>query len=160
MKSIKVKDVMSAYPVMVKPTQTVMEAALLMKENNCSILPVGEPLHVIGVITDRDIIVRITAMSKDADKVPVKDVMSRKFVVCNEDDAIQRAEDLMRENYINRIMVSDSGAVTGIVTMTDLLHDRSIRYKGDTLLNRLLDWITKKYAVNQADTETEYQVYG
>lgn len=131
MQTIKVKDVMSKNPVMVKPSQTVRAAATLMKDNDCGVLPVGEPKAVIGVITDRDITVRVTAEGKDAAKLRVEDVMTHKFITCNENDDIEHAAELMRKHDVSRVMVSNFDSVTGIATLADLIRNRGDRLKSE-----------------------------
>lgn len=135
---IKVKEVMTRAPYIIKPTQTVMEAAKIMKENDFGVLPVGEPKAVIGVLTDRDITVRVTAQGKDAANVPVKEVMTQKFIVCNENDPIERAAELMRKHNVSRIMVSNFDTLRGIVTIADLLRNTGDRRESDKVLHHLL----------------------
>ena len=138
MQTIKVKDVMSKNPVMVKPSQTVREAAAMMRDNDCGVLPVGDPKAVIGVLTDRDITVRVTAEGKDASKLRVEDVMTHKFITCNENDDIEHAAELMRKHDVSRVMVSNFDTVTGIATLADLIRNRGDRLKSEQVLNTLL----------------------
>lgn len=144
MKSIKARDIMTPKPRMIKPTQTVQEAAEIMKEEDFGVLPVGTPEAVIGVITDRDITVRVTATGKDASKTPVQDVMTKKFISCNETDEIEHAAELMRHHDVSRVMVlrfdkaSNYEAITGIITMADLLRNKGDRHKSDKVLHELL----------------------
>jgi CBS domain-containing protein len=136
--AIKVKDTMTANPVMVNPAQTVKEAARIMKENDCGVLPVGTPDAVIGVITDRDITIRVTAEGADASKVPVQSVMTHKFIVCNESDDIEHAAQLMRKHDVSRLMVSKFDKVTGIVTIADLMRNTGNRHESNKVLHHLL----------------------
>src|SRR3989338_2317394 len=85
MSQIKVKDVMFTAPFMVRPTQRVIEAASLMEEIDCGILPVGEENKAVGIITDRDITLRVTAQGKDALRTPVKEVMTKSICICDEE---------------------------------------------------------------------------
>lgn len=138
MQPIKIKEIMTRNPVMVAPTQTVKEAALIMKNEEIGVLPVGDPTAVIGVITDRDITVRITAEGKDASKTQVQDAMTHKFITCNEEDEIERAADIMRKHDVSRVMVSNFDVVTGIVTLADLLRNKDNRQESDKVLHHLL----------------------
>lgn len=144
MKSIKARDIMTSNPRMIKPTQTVREAAKIMKEEDFGVLPVGTPEAVIGIITDRDITVRITAEGKDASKTLVQDAMTTKFICCNETDEIECAAELMRHHDVSRVMVTrfDKTAnyetVTGIITMADLLRNKGDLHKSDKVLHELL----------------------
>lgn len=144
MQSIKARDIMTPKPRMIKPTQTVQEAAKIMKDEDFGVLPVGTPEAVIGVITDRDITVRVTAEGKDASKTKVEDVMTHKFITCEETDEIEHAAELMRHHDVSRVMVSrfdkaaNYEAVTGIITMADLLRNKGDRRESDKVLHHLL----------------------
>ncbi len=146
MKSIKAKDIMTPNPRMIKPTQTVQEAAKIMQEEDFGVLPVGTLDKAVGVITDRDITVRVTAAGKDAAKTLVQDAMSKKFISCNEDAEIEHAAELMRHHDVSRILVCnfDKAAncekITGIVTIADLLRNKGDRHKSDKVLHELLDY--------------------
>lgn len=138
MNTIRIKDVMTRNPRMIKPSQTVKEAARMMKEEDVGVLPVGSPEKVLGVITDRDIAVRVTAEGEDPSRVKVEEAMTGGHIVCNEDDDIERAADLMRKNNVSRVLVADGGKVTGIATIADLLRNRDNRQESDKVLHHLL----------------------
>lgn len=138
MKEITVKEVMTANPRMIKPTQTVKEAAKIMKEEGIGVLPVGIPEKVLGVITDRDITVRVTAEGADPAKVSVQEAMTHKFITCNENDSVERAAELMRKHDVSRVMVSNFNTVTGIATIADLLRNKDDRRESDKVLHHLL----------------------
>lgn len=138
MHTIKVKEIMTRNPRMIKPSQTVKEAARIMKDEDIGVLPVGMPEKVLGVITDRDIAVRVTAEGEDPAKVKVEDAMTSGHIVCNEEDDIERAADLMRKHDVSRVLVADSGKVTGIATIADLLRNRDDRQESDKVLHHLL----------------------
>lgn len=138
MNTIKVKDIMTANPRMIKPTLTVKEAARIMKDEDIGVLPVGTPEKVLGVITDRDIAVRVTAEGKDPAKVKVEDAMTGGHIVCNEDDDIEHAADLMRKNNVSRVLVAGSSRITGIATIADLLYNQNNRQESDKVLHHLL----------------------
>ena len=138
METMKVKAIMSATPAMVRPMQDVQEAASIMKENGCGILPVGTPEQVVGVITDRDIVMRVVAVGKDATITPVQEAMTHKFISCEESDTIDHAAELMRKHDVSRVLVSHAGTVTGIVTIADLLRNKDDRNTSDKVLHMLL----------------------
>lgn len=135
---IKAKEIMTRNPRMIHPMQSVQEAAKIMKEEEFGVLPVGTPEAVIGMLTDRDITVRVTAEGADASKIKVQDVMTKKFITCNEEDDIERAADLMRKHDVSRVMVSNFDKVTGIVTIADLLRNTGDRSESDKVLHHLL----------------------
>ena len=138
MKVLKVKDVMTADPVMVKPAQSVKAAAQRMKEINCGVLPVGDPHMVVGMITDRDITLRVTAEGKDPSVIQVQEVMTRKVHTCHEDDRIEEAAEKMRKHHLARLVVTCGKQATGIVTMKCLLENKGDRSSSDEVLHELL----------------------
>ncbi len=121
MLSIRVKDVMTIKPLFVKSTMTVKDAATRMKEIDCGVLPVGTPGKIVGVITDRDITLRVIAAGMDPLNTRVEQVMTRRVFACREDDAIEDAAREMQKHDVGRLMVTRGRLVTGIVNMTCLL---------------------------------------
>lgn len=137
MKALKVKDVMTAHPAMIQPTQMVKDAAKRMKQINCGVLPVGDADKVIGMITDRDITLRVTAEGKDPAKTTVQEIMTRQVHRCEEDDGIETAADLMREHDVARLLVTKGKKATGIVTMVELLRAKGDTQQGGRVLHEL-----------------------
>lgn len=156
---ITIKESMTRSPLMVKPEQTVKEAAIIMRKNDIGILPVGTPEAVIGIITDRDITIRVTAEGKDASKVKVQDVMTKKLIICDENDDIEHAAELMRKHDVSRIMVSKLDKITGIVTIADLLRNKGDRRESDKVLHHLLGRKTPQKKLSMAETAEGYENY-
>lgn len=138
MQALTVKEVMTADPVMVKPTQTVKEAADIMKENDCGVLPIGTPTKVLGMLTDRDIAIRLVAEGRDASKTQVQEIMSRQVFMCEENDSLETAAEHMRRHDVCRLIVCDANLATGIVTLACLLRNKGDRRKSDRVLHELL----------------------
>jgi len=137
MEIIRIKEVMSAHPVMARPTQSVKEVAELMREHDCGVMPVGMPKQVLGIVTDRDITIRVTAEGKGA-RGPIEEVMTRHFISCEENDTIEHAAELMRKHDVSRLLVSNGDEITGIVSIADLLRNKDIRRESDKVLHELL----------------------
>lgn len=138
MKTIRVKDIMTPEPFIVPPTMAVREAAKRMKDIDCGVLPVGDANKVLGMITDRDITLRVTAEGKDPAKTPVQEVMTKKVHTCEESDDIEDAADKMRKYDVARLVVTNGKKTTGIVSMTCLLRAHGDRHKGDKVLHQLV----------------------
>ncbi len=138
MKTIKVKDIMTAEPFIVPPTMVVREAAKRMKDIDCGVLPVGEADKIVGMITDRDITIRVTAEGKDPVKTLVQDVMTKKVYSCDENDDIEDAAEKMRKYNVCRLLVNKGKKAIGIVTQAELLRAHGDRRKGDKVLHRLV----------------------
>jgi len=138
MKTIKVKDIMTPEPFIVPPTMVVREAAKRMKDIDCGVLPVGDANKVLGMITDRDITLRVTAEGKDPARISVQEVMTKKVHTCDEEDDIEDAAEEMRKYNVARLVVTNGNKATGIVTMTCLLRAHGDRHKGDKVLHQLV----------------------
>lgn len=122
MKSTKVKDVMTAHPVIIPQDTTLMDASIRMRDIDCGILPVGREDMVKGIITDRDIIVRAISRNKDAEKEMVKNYMSTEIHDCHEDDTLEHAVETMKKQKVSRLVVKNKAdKVTGVLSFGDVL---------------------------------------
>ncbi|WP_434385013.1 CBS domain-containing protein [Melittangium boletus] len=131
----KVHEVMTRDVETVLPTDTVRDAAESMRELNVGILPVcDEAGHVLGVLTDRDVVVRTVALGMDASVTSVADVMSANVQVCFEDDDAGSVLERMKKQQLRRFVVVDTEEVlVGIVTLGDVSHDFDERRVGEAL---------------------------
>jgi CBS domain-containing protein len=118
---MKIKDIMTSNVECVWPDDTLQEAALKMKEMEIGPLPVCDRLHIVGMLTDRDIAVRGVAEGRDPRSTKVSDVMTREVIRCFEDEEVEEAERLMQSRQVRRILVvnRDEGLV-GILSLGDL----------------------------------------
>ena len=120
---MKVKDCMCTDVCCVKPETTINEIAKLMNKNHIGCVPVCDSNNcLVGVITDRDIILRGVACDKDVTNTKASDIMTCNVCTCSENDEISTAEHKMAENQIRRIPVVDNNKVIGILTLGDLAH--------------------------------------
>lgn len=139
MKQIKVIDVMKHGPYIISPEKTAEDAAKLMKMQDCGVLPVGtHPEKIIGIITDRDLVLRVAAEGKDASKTLVQDVMTRKVITCDGHASIQEAAELMSNHNIHRLIVITKDRAPGIVTFAQLLRNQGNLKFSDDVLHGLL----------------------
>ena len=118
-----VKDLMTRSPEIVGSSDPVKKAAELMQKNNVGVVPVFEEGGgAIGILTDRDIALRLVAEGKDPVTTRTGDIMSRGVVYCPDDAHASKAAQIMEEKKIRRLLVRDSrGKITGIVSMGDLV---------------------------------------
>ena len=120
---MKVKECMCGDVCCVKPETKIYEIAKLMEKNHIGCVPVCDNQNcIVGVITDRDIILRSIACDKDVKNTMASDIMTCNVCTCNENDDISTAEKKMAENQIRRIPVVDNNKVIGILTLGDLAH--------------------------------------
>jgi CBS domain-containing protein len=115
---------MTKTPVCCVPGDLVPHAADLMKREHIGSIPVIEneqTMKLVGIVTDRDLALRIVAEGLDAKTTKVETVMTRKVVTCHVDDDLQKALDAMSENQLRRIpIVDDDHKIVGIIAQADV----------------------------------------
>lgn len=119
----KVSDIMTNNPIKIVQDKTVQEAAKSMKEHGVGSLLVVEGEELLGIITERDLVVKVVCDSKDAKLIKIKDVMTFKkdLVTAEPGMDIYSAMMLMKENEVRRLPVMHKGALVGLVTAKDIL---------------------------------------
>lgn len=117
-------DVMTKSPTCCLGDDPISRAARIMKDEDVGSVPVvGGPAHpeLIGMVTDRDIVIRVLASGKDHLGVTVKEVMSPDPVCCRPEDPLQDAFDKMAQHQVRRLPVVDgNGHVVGIIAQADI----------------------------------------
>ncbi|HEY7375312.1 MAG TPA: CBS domain-containing protein [Polyangia bacterium] len=100
---------------------SVREAAKRMRDLNLGFLPIiDDAQQLVGVLTDRDIALRVVAGDRPVD-VPVDEVMTEDVISCRPDDDVERAEELMRVNQKARLVCLDeAGRVAGVISLADI----------------------------------------
>jgi CBS domain-containing protein len=120
----KCSEVMTKNPVCCLPTDMVSKAAELMKSGNIGSIPVIEneqTKKLVGIVTDRDLALKIVSQGQDAKSTKVETVMTRKMVTCRAEDDLQKALDAMSEHQLRRIPVVDSdNKILGIIAQADV----------------------------------------
>jgi signal-transduction protein with cAMP-binding, CBS, and nucleotidyltransferase domain len=122
---VKITDVMTRDPVWCTPSCTALKAAALMRDSNCGTLPVvasRDEHKVVGIITDRDLCLKVVAAGRDASDVLVGECMTADPVCCNREDEVRRALLMMGTHGVRRVIVTNhQGYLQGIISLTDLL---------------------------------------
>ena len=120
----KCSEVMTKTPVCCLPDDMVIKAAELMKSSNIGSIPVIEneqTKKLVGIVTDRDLTLKIVAKGLDAKSTKVESVMTRKVVTCRAEDDLQKALDAMAEHQLRRIPVVDNdNKILGIIAQADV----------------------------------------
>lgn len=125
---MKSKDIMSKVLFCCTPDESAEKAAQMMRDQDVGAIPIVNDCterKLVGIVTDRDICLRIVAAGRDPHAVPIADVMTRWPVACSPEDSIDACEETMRQRQVRRIPVVDRrGACLGIVAQADIaLHD-------------------------------------
>ena len=121
---MKCSEVMTVNPSCCLVTDTVHRAAQLMKSEDVGPIPIlddAESRRLAGVITDRDIVLKLVAKDRDPNTTRVSEIMTTDVVTCRIDDDADKAVRLMEEHQVRRIpIVNDDGQLGGIVSQADV----------------------------------------
>jgi len=120
----KCNEVMTKKPVCCLPDDMATKAAQLMKSEHVGSIPVienEETQKLVGIVTDRDLTIRILAEGLDAKSTKVETVMARKVVTCSAEDDLQKVVDAMSKYQLRRIpVVDDDNKILGIIAQADV----------------------------------------
>lgn len=130
---MKVSEAMTAQVATATPQTTIAEVARTMAQIESGAVPVMEDGKVVGLITDRDIVIRVVAKGCSVDG-PVSEVMSDDVESCSEDDNVADAAAKMGNHQIRRLVVlNDQGKLAGILSLGDIAQDYGAKAVGKTL---------------------------
>lgn len=123
-----IRDVMTPNPLAMPASASVMEAAQLMRGSDIGDVIVVEGDRLVGILTDRDIVVRALAEGADPHATAVGDICSRELSTVRPTESVGSAVRLMREKAIRRLpVVEETGQVVGIVSIGDVAVERDRR---------------------------------
>ncbi len=118
---MKVRDVMSRHVQRISSSAMVCEAAEKMRIFDIGSLPVLEDNKIVGMLTDRDIVIRVVAAGLSPRMTVIKDVYTPDIICCYPDDDIEAAARVMEDNQIRRLLVLDhDDNIAGILSIGDL----------------------------------------
>ena len=117
---LKVRDIMTRNIAYVNPMSTVAEAAQLMQKHNVGSIPVCDRNGVVGIVTDRDIVVRNVAHGQNPSDTAVKDVMTSQVTTVTPDMEVSEVSGLMAKNQIRRVPVVENNMIVGMLSLGDI----------------------------------------
>lgn len=116
-----IREVMNRYVEVIARDDDVRTAAIKMRDLNVNVIPVCDGARFAGILTDRDIAVRLAAEGYDATRTRVGEIMTRDLTYCYEDQTIDEAAIVMQFHQISRLPILDrSDELVGIVSMSDI----------------------------------------
>jgi CBS domain-containing protein len=122
---MKVSDVMTRDPEVIKASESVLKAAEILARKNIGAMPVEKDDRLIGILTDRDVVVRVVAGGRDPGKVRVEEVVSSDVKYCFEDEDVEHVAENMKELRVRRLPVMNRDKrLVGIVSIEDIVPRR------------------------------------
>jgi CBS domain-containing protein len=119
-----IREVMTPNPVTIPAEMSAADAAGLMRDRDIGDVIVMNQGRVMGIITDRDIVVRPVAAKQDPSKVRLADICSKELYSVEYTDTVEDAINLMRGKAVRRVLVMDDVCPVGIVSIGDLAIER------------------------------------
>lgn len=124
---MKVKNCMCNEVIFVKPDCDTEECAKIMCKNHIGCIPVCDDSNkIVGLVTDRDILLRTIGCGKETKNTPISDIMTCHVDCCSPETDIKDAEKVMAQNQIRRLPVVENGKVVGMLTLGDLASNEQV----------------------------------
>jgi CBS domain-containing protein len=130
---VKVEELMTRDPATLRPESMCSEAAALMKREDCGSLPVVKDGKLVGIVTDRDIVIRGLAGGKDPTHLAVSEIMTAGPLTVAPDMKAEDASKLMSEKQVRRLPVVENGRLVGVLAIGQLARHESANAAGETL---------------------------
>jgi CBS domain-containing protein len=116
----RIQELMTVKPRTVKPGDSIVDAAKLMRGEDAGIAPIVDGERLVGVVTDRDIAIRVVAEGKDPSTTKVEEIASGNLVTVEPGQDLDDALRLMAQHQVRRLPVVDDGKLVGIVAQADV----------------------------------------
>jgi CBS domain-containing protein len=130
---MNIREVMTPNPRSVSPSDSIQNAACIMRDEDAGAVPVVDNGRAVGIVTDRDIVVRVVAQGGQVSG-PVSDIVTGSLVSATPDMSTREAAELMSEHQVRRLPVVEGERLVGIVSIGDLaVKEAKDSRIGDTL---------------------------
>ena len=135
---MKVREIMTKMAQTIVPDATVEQASQKMRDYNIGLLPVVEEDKILGVVTERDIVVHAVAEGRHPHLTTVREIMKEKPSSCYEDQSVTEASRIMEKHHVRRLIVMNRRhKLAGILTITDFALKISNEELSGHLLHRV-----------------------
>ncbi len=125
---MKVKECMCSQVSCVNPQTTLSDAAKVMQQQHVGCVPVCDTnKNIVGLITDRDIVLRGVACSKDTNTTPVSEIMTTQVYTITPDAEVTEASQIMCNCQVKRVPVIENNSIVGMITLGDLANNQSVQ---------------------------------
>ena len=139
----KCSEVMTREPACCEPGEPIVDVAATMKAEDVGAIPVvesHEDKKLIGIVTDRDLVIKVLAERANVERATVRDAMTPNPASCRENDDVSKALQLMSERQVRRMpIVDEAGRLTGIIAQADV----ATRFNRDQTTGELVEAISE-----------------
>ena len=126
-----IKDVMTSNPCTIDADKSVAYAAKMMRDEDVGLAPIVEGDKLIGMLTDRDIAIRVVAEGRNPDQVKVRDVASKQVVTIDPQQDLDEALRIMAKHQVRRLaVVEEDGRLVGVVAQADVAREGDEKQTG------------------------------
>jgi len=132
----KVRDIMTKNVETCSLLDNVYEAAVKMKELDVGAIPIVDGNHLVGILTDRDIVLRGIAEKRPA-SIKVSEIMTEGVITISEEESVHTAAKIMADHKIRRLPVLRNGELVGIVALGDLAKEEKTDYQAKMALSEI-----------------------
>ena len=154
---LRIKDVMTPQAEVISPDATTEDAAALMKTLDIGVLPVCDEEGLVGVLTDRDLVVRVLAVTRDPKAMLVGEAMTPSVVYCFDDDDVEHAAAVMAGQQIRRLPVLDKNRkLVGIVSVGDI----AVNTQDHQLTGKVLEDVSQPSLPKRGETADHGDGFG
>jgi CBS domain-containing protein len=129
----RIQELMTVKPRTVKPGDSIVDAAKLMRGEDAGIAPIVDGERLVGVVTDRDIAIRVVAEGKDPSTTKVEEIASGNLVTVEPGQDLDDALRLMAQHQVRRLPVVQSGKLVGIVAQADVARHADAERTGEVV---------------------------
>jgi CBS domain-containing protein len=140
---MNIRDVMTTNPRSVSPDDSIQNAARIMRDADTGAVPVVENGRPVGMLTDRDIVVRAVADGGQLDR-PVRDIATTNLVAVSPDMSTREANELMREHQVRRLPVVEGERLVGMVSLGDLAVKENRDGRSGETLERISEGVKER----------------
>lgn len=136
---MKVKDLMNTETKFIDANNTAQEAAKILRDFNVGTLLVQSNSKENGIVTDRDITIRLVAEGKDPKTTMIKDIMTKEIFTCHEHETLEQASWKMMDNHVRRLaVINDSNDIVGVLSIDDIAIGNDDNYFTGEVLNKII----------------------
>jgi CBS domain-containing protein len=134
--STVVKEMMTTKDVSIDWQSSIQQAATQMKQHDIGFLPVTQNGKIIGVVTDRDLVIRGYALGLNANE-KIDTVATKEVIHCNPQTSVTEASKMMETHKIRRLLVMDQDTFVGVLTLADLARTESADHAASRALSEI-----------------------